>query len=170
MQSFTDTATVTVPATGPAPTGTVTFVVYGPGDTTCTGARRVHVGQPPADGATATTATASSAAFTPQAPGTYRVIATYNGDSNYTTVAGLCADANEQVVVSQATPGITTQVSNPTRTLGQSFTDTATVTFPATAPAPTGNVTFMVYGPGDATCTGTPVFTSADRPLDGARR
>ena len=33
-------------------------------------------------------AVATSASFTPPAPGTYRVIATYNGDANYNTVAG----------------------------------------------------------------------------------
>ncbi len=30
---------------------------------------------------------------------------------------------------------------------------------------PTGNVTFDLFAPTDATCTGTPVFTAADRPL-----
>ena len=33
--------------------------------------------------------------------------------------------------------------------------------------SPTGTVTFRIYGPNNATCTGTPVFTSANRPLTG---
>ena len=166
-QSFTDTATLTFPAGAPAPTGDVTFRVYGPADATCTGTPAFTSAARPLAAGTATTVTSTSASFTPTAPGTYRVIATYNGDANYNTIAGACNDANEQVVVAKATPAIATQVSNATRIVGQSFTDTATLTIPAGAPAPTGDVTFRVYGPGDATCTGTPVFTSANRPLSG---
>ena len=51
--------------------------------------------------------------------------------------------------------------------LGESFTDTATVTGVPGFPVPTGTVTFRIYGPNNATCTGTPVFTSANRPLTG---
>jgi hypothetical protein len=167
-QSFTDLATVTFPATAPTPTGNVTFVVYGPGDTSCTGVP-VFTSPPSTVGsASATTVTAMSASFTPQAPGTYRVIATYNGDANYNSIAGICNDPGENVVVSKATPAIVTAVSAATRTLGQSFTDDATVTTPPGGPGATGDVTFVVYGPGDSTCTGSPVFTSAARPLSGA--
>ena len=127
-QSFTDTATVTVPATGSGADGQRDVRRLRARRHDCTRHAGVHLAEPPADGLGRPR---RPAAFTPQAPGTYRVIATYNGDANYTTISGLCNDANEQVVVSQATPGISTQVSNPTRTLGQSFTDTATVTFPA---------------------------------------
>ena len=45
------------------------------------------------------------------------------------------------------------------------FADTAVVTVPAGAPAPTGTVNFFVYGPNDATCAGAPVFNSLNRPL-----
>ena len=41
------------------------------------------------------------------------------------------------------------------------------MTTPAGVPVATGTVTFVVYGPGDTTCTGAPVFTSADAPVDG---
>jgi tellurite resistance-related uncharacterized protein len=166
-QSFTDAATVTFPAGAPTPTGDVTFRVYGPGDTTCTGTPAFTSAARPLAAGTATTVTSTSASFTPTAPGTYRVIATYNGDANYNTIAGACNDTGEQVVVAKATPTIVTQVSNANRIVGQSFTDTATLTVPAGAPAPTGDVTFRVYGPGDTTCTGTPVFISANRPLSG---
>ena len=56
------------------------------------------------------------------------MIATYSGDANYNPVAGACNDAGENVVVNKATPAIATAVSGATLTLGQSFTDTATVT------------------------------------------
>ena len=68
-------------------------------------------------------------------------------------------------VVSQATPAIATAVNDATLTIGQSFTDTATVTVPAGAPAPTGTVDFTVYAPGDTTCTGVPFATSNGRPV-----
>ena len=158
-ESFTDTATITVPAGAPAPTGTVNFFVYAPGDTTCTGTPFASsLNRPVGAGGTATSGT-----FTPNAPGTYRVIATYSGDANYTSVSGMCNDANETVVVSQATPAIATAVNDATLTLGQSFTDTATITVPAGAPAPTGTVDFFVYAPGDTTCTGTPFAISPNR-------
>ena len=163
-QSFTDTATVSFPAAGPTPTGNVTFRIYAPTDAGCLNAAIFTSPARPLDGA----AMATSAAFTPQSPGTYRVIATYNGDSNYMSIAGTCVDANEQVVVSPAQPGITTQVSNPTRTVGQSFTDQATVTFPAAGPTPTGDVTFRIYAPSDPNCAAAPIFTSAARPLNGS--
>ncbi|MDP1849403.1 MAG: Ig-like domain-containing protein, partial [Solirubrobacteraceae bacterium] len=161
-QSFTDTATVTGFGGGPTPTGTVNFFVYAPGDTTCTGAPVFTSLNRPLAGGTATSGT-----FTPNAAGTYRVIAVYSGDANYTTVSGACNDANETVVVDQATPTIATAVNDGTITLGQTFTDTATVTGVAGGPTPTGDVDFFVYGPGDTTCTGAPVFSSLNRPLTG---
>lgn len=52
---------------------------------------------------------------------------------------------------------LTTQVSAATVTLGQSISDSATLT---TGGNPTGTITFRLYGPNDNTCAGTPVFTS----------
>ena len=95
------------------------------------------------------------------------MIARYSGDANYDPVSGVCGDTGEQVVVSPATPSIATQVNDAAIDLGDSFTDTATVTGVAGFPTPTGTVTFRIYGPNNATCTGTPVFTSANRPLTG---
>ncbi len=48
--------------------------------------------------------------------------------------------------------------------VGTSISDTATVSGGVT---PTGNVTFNLYPPGNATCTGTPAFTSTNA-LNGA--
>ena len=160
-ETFTDTATVSVPAGAPAPTGTVDFFVYAPGDTTCTGAPFASsLNRPVGAGGTATSGT-----FTPTAAGTYRVIARYSGDANYNPVSGACNDANETVVVAQATPAIATAVSDASITLGETFTDTATVSVPAGAPAPTGTVDFFVYAPGDTTCTGAPFASSLNRPV-----
>ena len=59
-----------------------------------------------------------------------------------------------------------THVSNSHIQLGESCTDLATVTGPATGPPPTGTVTFRIYGPDDPACAGPPVATSTDA-LDG---
>ena len=136
--SFTDKATVTGPSGATAPTGTVTYNVYSTSD--CSGMpvfmSTNNVGS-------------TSASFTPTAPGTYRVIATYNGDGNYNAKSGACNDSGEAVTVDKATPTIATQVSPSSITLGASFTDTASLTKPSGAPNPTGTVTFDLYGPGD---------------------
>lgn len=52
---------------------------------------------------------------------------------------------------------ITTQVSSANITLGQSTSDTATL---ANGFSQTGTITFRLFGPNNATCTGAPVFTS----------
>ncbi len=52
---------------------------------------------------------------------------------------------------------ITTQVSSSSITLGQQTFDTATL---ANGFSQTGTITFRLFGPNNATCTGTPVFTS----------
>jgi len=66
---------------------------------------------------------------------------------------------NENVVVAPvgaALPTLTTQAS-PGVTLGAPISDTATLSGGLT---PTGTITFKLYGPNDATCTGVAIFTS----------
>ena len=90
---ITDSATVTG-RVNPVAGATVTFNLYGNGDTTC-GSAPVFTSTVAinADG------TATSAAFTPSGPGTFRWIATYNGDANNNPVSGTCNDANESVTI-----------------------------------------------------------------------
>ena len=98
-----DVATVTVaPAGSPVPAGTVTFAVFGPDNATCAG--------PPV--ATSTTAlvgsvprTATSNTFMPTAAGTYRWVATYNGDATYAPAAGPCNAPGETTVVTSSGAG-----------------------------------------------------------------
>jgi hypothetical protein len=129
-------------------TGTVTFELFAPGDTTCTGT--------PVDTSTSPliSGTARSGSFPTTAVGTYRWVATYSGDVNYAPASSGCAD--EPVVITAATPAIGTSPSagGP---VGTSVSDTATM---RGGFSPTGTVTFELFGPGDTTCTGTPVFTS----------
>ena len=89
--SISDSATLINAAT---PTGTITFKVFGPDDTTCGGAA-VFTSTKNVAGAGSYT----SDSFTPTAAGTYRWVATYSGDANNNPAAGACNAANESVVV-----------------------------------------------------------------------
>ena len=142
---ISDTATV---SGGFTPTGNVTFNLFAPGDTGCTGSPRSSTNPLNAGSATSST-------FPSTAVGTYHWTATYNGDTNNTPVSSPCTA--EPVVITQATPTIATTPSagGP---VGTSITDTATVSGGHT---PTGDVTFHLYAPGDTTCT-TSVFSSTN--------
>ncbi|MEA2265076.1 MAG: hypothetical protein QOE27_659, partial [Solirubrobacteraceae bacterium] len=154
--SFHDTATLSPPAGTAAPTGSVTFDVFSPGNTTCSGSPSFT------SVITLTGAGTSgvSGTFTPTATGTYRVIASYSGDANYSASATACNDAGEAAVVTPASLPIATAASV---AADGSFSDTATIgPAPVGVTPPTGSVTFSVYGPGDATCAGPAVFSSVN--------
>jgi hypothetical protein len=159
--SFQDTATLSPPAGAAAPTGSVTFDVYGPSDTTCAGPVLFTSTNP----VNAAGTSAVSGTFTPGAAGTYRVVATYSGDANYLGSASSCGDPKEAVVVSNALLGIATSASV---AADGSFSDTASLSgAPVGAPVATGSVTFDVYGPADSSCSAAPVFSSTN-PLNAA--
>ena len=72
---------------GDAPTGTMTFHLYGPNDDTCTG--------DPIFASVVTVSgngTYTSDPFTPTVPGVYRWIARYSGDANNPAIQGACND------------------------------------------------------------------------------
>ncbi|MCA1683937.1 MAG: hypothetical protein LC708_02255, partial [Actinobacteria bacterium] len=149
---ITDTATVTG-LVNPTAAGTVTFSLFGPNNPTCTGPA-IFTSTNPLDPATGT---ATSGPFTTAAPGTYSWIATYSGDANNAPAGPTaCADPLEQVVVSPVGPAIVTQASPPVP-VGGTITDTATL---SGGLAPTGTITFTLFGPDNPTCAGTPIFTS----------
>ncbi len=151
--SISDTAVL---SGGASPTGTITFGAYGPDDTTCTGAV-AFTSSVPVNG----NGTYESGPFMPTAVGTYRWIAAYSGDGANNPVSGACNDPNESAVISAAVLDATlSTTATPTATVGQPISDTATVTGAPSGPVPTGTVTFRLYGPGDATCSQAPVFTS----------
>ncbi|MEA2189652.1 MAG: hypothetical protein QOK16_4663 [Solirubrobacteraceae bacterium] len=133
-----------------SPTGDVTFKLYGPANATCSGTPAftatvaINPGGP-----------TTSPEFTPNAAGTYRWVAGYGGDAYNNSASGACNDANEAVVIAKASPSIQTTASAGV-TVGAQVTDTATL---QGAYNPTGDVTFKLYGPGNATCSGTPAFT-----------
>ncbi len=99
----------------------------------------------------------TSGSFTPAATGTYHWVATYNGDANNAPVSSACAD--EPVVIGVASSAVITTAPSPGVVVGGSISDTATVTGGFN---PTGTVTFELFAPSDATCTGNPAFTSTN--------
>jgi len=166
--SFSDAATLSEPPSGdPAPTGTVTFNVYGLDNTTCTGVARFNSTNPvSADGVSA-----ASNAFIADAAGTYQFTASYSGDSTYAPAVSECGAAGASVTLPLLPVSMATQASLMFwNGVGFRFSDTATLaSVPVGLPAPTGTVTFNVYGPigwpfsvesGD--CAGTPLFTSTN--------
>jgi hypothetical protein len=74
---------------------TVTFRLYGPTDPACVSVPVFTSVVPLAGGS------AQSGTYTPIAAGTYRWIATYDGDANNSPVSGRCGDPTETRTVDQ---------------------------------------------------------------------
>jgi hypothetical protein len=135
------------------PTGQVTFALYGPGDSSCSRAPIF------------TTATAvngngfyNSQTFTATASGDYRWVATYSGDDN-NRAAGptACGDDAEIVSVTLPAQPVFSTSASAAVNVGGAVHDTAHLSGGA---APTGTITFRLYGAGNSDCSGDPVFTS----------
>ncbi len=132
-------------------TGTLTFDVYGPGDTGCATSLATSTAAVSGDGSY------ESAPFTATTAGTYRWVARYGGDVNNEPAGPTsCADPAQAVVVTKASPALSTQGS-PTTVQGSEIGAVAVLEGGA---QPTGTLTFRVYGPGDASCA-TALATSA---------
>jgi hypothetical protein len=99
----------------------------------------------------------NSGNFTPTAVGTYYWTAVYSGDANNLGASTACGDANESSVVNKAPSTIATAQSVEPN-------DSATLSAGAGG-TPTGTVHFKLFGPGDPTCSGSPVY-SQDVTLD----
>jgi hypothetical protein len=154
--AIADTATLAGTYSG---TGTITFNLYGPNDAGC--------GTPIFTSAKTVSGNGNygSDAFTPTAAGTYRWIASYGGDLNNNPISGTCTSPNESVLVSPRGPSMSTQVASATVKFGTPVSDTATLTGSSLHAGV--SITFRLYGPNDATCGNTPVFTSAAIPVNG---
>jgi hypothetical protein len=146
--NITDTATL---SGGTSPTGTITFTLFGPNNNTCSGAA-IFTSTKTVSG----NGPYTSDPYTATAAGVYRWVATYSGDSNNNGVNGACNDANESVTVSKVSPTISTQASAGIN-VGGNISDTATL---AGGVAPTGTITFTLFGPNNNTCSGAAIFTS----------
>lgn len=108
-----DFATVTGVPGVPVPTGDVSFVVYGPTDTTCGGPVVFFSAAKTISPISPNSAGVESNEFTPGAPGQYRWRASYSGDDNYSPIFTECNAPNETSTV--VAPSITvTKSASPT--------------------------------------------------------
>ena len=135
-----------------SPTGTIIFNLFGPGDANCSGTR-IFTSSETVTG----NGTYPSDSFVPALPGTYSWIASYSGDASNNAAATLCNDPSETSTVTKANPAITTQASASANT-GGTISDSATL---SGGYRPTGAITFNLFGPNNANCSGTPIFTSS---------
>jgi hypothetical protein len=130
------------------PTGTISFRLYPPGDTTCQSP--VFTSAVPVSG----TGSDDSPRFTTPGAGTYQWIASYSGDAANNPVATQCGAASQSVIVNKVyvaaktTAAFSAGALHATAVLSGGF-----------APV-TGTLTFTVTGPNDQYCSGTPVHTS----------
>jgi hypothetical protein len=162
--SDTDTVAVTGNAAGGSPTGTVTFYACGETSTPmpCTSTSdpvgsAIHV----APGAN-NVSTGTSAPFTPTSPGYWCFAGDYFGSTDYLGSSDTSTD--ECFHVTAGVSFTTTTPSSQKIVLGQSASDTATVTGNAAGGSPTGSVSFYECGP-----TGTPTnCTSTTDPVGSA--
>ncbi len=148
--SVADQATV---SGGDNPTGTVTFNLYN--NATASGTPLFSNTEKLSNG------TATSASYTTTAPGTDYWVATYNGDTNNNTLTS--GSALEPVIVSPASPSISTSQQPAATTVGSSIADQATV---SGGYSPTGTVTFNLYN--NATASGTPLFADTESLVSGS--
>jgi hypothetical protein len=94
----------------------------------------------------------------PTHAGTYRWVLTYSGDRNNDPAGPTaCGLDSETVVVHPAQPTIVTVASGAVH-VGTAISDSAVL---AGGAHPTGTITFRLYGPDDATCTGSPAHVSS---------
>ena len=92
--TVSDTATL---ASGLAPGGTIQFLLFGAGDTSCAGSP-IFSDTTPAAG----NGSYASGAFTPPAAGVYRWRAAYSGDASNAPATTACNQAGQSVTVSKA--------------------------------------------------------------------
>ncbi len=97
--SISDTATL---AGGFNPTGSITFNVYGPGDTMC----MTPLASSPA--AVSLAGTFTSPPITASSAGIYRWVVSYSGDGNNTVATAVCSTPTEEttIVASSVTPSV----------------------------------------------------------------
>jgi hypothetical protein len=133
---------------GDSPSGTVTFNLYN--NSTASGTPLFT----DANVAFVSGQAATSTGYTATATGTDYWVATYNGDTNNSSVSS--GAALEPVTITPASPSINTSQQPASATVGTSIADKATVTG---GDSPTGSVTFKLYS--NSTASGTPLFTSA---------
>jgi hypothetical protein len=129
-----------------APTGTVTFRIYGPNATSCGKPLSTNTVTVSANG------TVSSAPFVALNPGRYLFVASYSGNSNNQAAAESCDPTGRVAVVAKRAPKVKPQA----RLKGKRISIRARL---IGATSPTGTIRFRLYRPGNKTCNGKPAFS-----------
>ena len=134
--------------------GTLTFTLFGPDDAMCSLAPAFTQTVP----VVVNEERYSSSPFTVTRPGTYRFVAAYSGDAGDAAVATACGDQGETVLVPAApvSPTLTASASPPA-IAGEQIRGAVVLSAPGN---PTGTITFRLYGPNDATCSGGAIAAS----------
>jgi hypothetical protein len=137
--SITDSATLS----GASATagGTVTYHAYA-GQNTCTGTDLLNSTKAVTNGIVA-----DSSAFLASAAGYYSFQAVYSGDSSNASATSVCS--TEQLLV-RASPSAST---------AQSLIPNDSFTLSGATSTAGGTITMSLYGPADATCSGSPALT-----------
>lgn len=145
-QPINDSATL---AGGFNPGGQLTFRAYGPSDETC-------ATTPVYEAVVTVTANGaySPAGFAPP-PGLYRWTVQYDGDANNLPASTLCDAANQSSAVGTIAVTLAAEASG--GAVGSPVQASATIQKGA---IPTGQVVFKAFLPADASCSGTPAFSS----------
>jgi hypothetical protein len=132
------------------PTGTITFNLYGVNDQTCTSAAICTKSVTPISGCISPSSCEPSTGCSVTQPGVYHWIATYSGDISNQTAKSNCADEPVPVL------GIVTAPNPTSGCAGTPLNDSATL---SGGNNPGGTITFKLFGPGNDTCSGTPICT-----------
>jgi uncharacterized repeat protein (TIGR01451 family) len=156
LVTLTDSATL---AGGNSPTGTITFTLFQNDGTTPVDTESVAVN----GNGTYTTPTGFTLPTTGTVIGTYQWHANYSGDGSNNPVSENNA-ANEQVMVSAASPTISTTPNPTTVNLGGTLQDTASL---AGGYRPTGTITFRLYAPGVNPAVGPVAYTETVSGVNG---
>ena len=156
----------------PPPTGTITFNLFGPNNPTCDPLGPIHststvpvnhFGPPPYPSAV------SNPIVT---PGTYHWVATYSGDANYLPCRPHGLSGPGRDLRGRPPQPVISTVATPPAVLGGTSTDAATLAAPVgvtvpPAPAPTGTITFNLFGPNDPTCDPLgPIHSTSTAPVN----
>jgi len=162
--TVTDHATLSG-SNGPA-SGTVEFFVCGPsGSAPNCSTGGTKVGATVNVTTSANGGTATSAAYTPTAAGSYCFRAEYNPDASSQYLGGSHTNQTTECFdVVKNTTSITT-AANQTVNVGQSIADSATLSG-ATSDAG-GSIVFKAYGPNDSNCSDAAAFTSSAVAVSG---
>ncbi len=134
-------------AGGAAPTGTLSFALYGPGDSAC--ATPIFTSTVAVSGS----GSDDSERFTTPGAGTYQWIAAYSGDQNNNPVSTVCGDPRQSVTVSKQYVGATVAASQAAGVVHGTLAINGGF-------SPGGQATFIITGPDDTWCSGAPVYTA----------